>query len=114
MPTKTARAPKRHRRTHHRNGRTHAQARVARPGPGHRQPDQPAGASPARIRVELLSIESHLHKFTFSSTEKGDAASPRAIVVHSRFYPTPKEAKAALIEFIKAIQADDFETFDNT
>jgi hypothetical protein len=35
-------------------------------------------------------------------------------IVASRFYSTPEEAKAALVALIKAIQADDFLTFDYT
>lgn len=104
--SKTKRPAKRRARARNRNGRLDEGAIDIRTRSEDRAESGRLGESPARLRVNLTRIGTR-SRFWFAGEDGG-------AIVTSRLYVSPKEAKTALIDFIMAIQADDFESFDHT
>lgn len=107
MPNKPRRSPNRRAVTHIRFRQNHAGTRE----PGARRKagtsSRNAGAKPARLRIDIIRI-GHYARFSISTTDT------QQIIARSPTLASPKAAKDKLIELVKAIQADDFETYDYT
>lgn len=102
----TVKPPKRSSRAHPRVRRDHARAVQLRAGPEARQNPVPTGASAPRLRISITRIGSHTRWVAVN--QAGET------VVTSKLHAGPKGAKQGLIDFVLAVQADDFETFDLT
>ena len=106
MPIKTRRPPCRNPKTRKRNGHRDEGAIDIRTRSEDRFESGRLGESPARLRINLTRIGTRSRFWIIDANGTG--------VATSRLHASPRQAKAALIEFIKAIQADDFESFDYT
>ena len=106
MPNKTSKPAKRRARARNRNGHRDEGAIDIRTRSEDRAESGRLGESPARLRINLTRIGTRSRFWIIDANGTG--------VTTSRLHDTPRQAKDALIEFIKAIQADDFETFDYT
>ena len=106
MPRKTRRTSSRNRTTRNRNGRLNEGAIDIRTRSEDRAESGQTGGSPPRLRINITKTGSKV-RFWFVDQRN-------FTVAQSRGYDTPGAAKANLIDFIKTIQADDFETFDHT
>lgn len=87
-----------------RNGSHHGRAKLRAPDEDGQKPETAGGCA---LRVNLASIGRH-YQFHIRDTKKDES------IVISRMFHSAKASKDALIALVKAIQADDFETFDLT
>jgi len=109
MPNKTRKPAKRRARARNRNGHHHEGAIDIRTRSEDRCESGKAGASaPARLKISISRIGGDAFGYGIKSR------TGERLFSSSRLYATAQEAKDALIELVKAIQADDFETFDYT
>lgn len=106
MPRKTRSTPSRSKTPRRRSRQNHAGTVDARTRSKDRPKSGQIGEQPAGLRINITKTGS---KVRFWFVDQNDLT-----VTQSRGYDTPGAAKAKLIDFIKAIQADDFETFDHT
>ena len=109
MPAKTKNSARRSKRSRVRNRQPDGQARQLRA----RQIDspelEPTGSGPARFRIDITRLGSYAR---FRIVNNSDSRSSSAVT--SSLHKTPKEVKAALIELIQALKADDFDSYDFT
>lgn len=107
MPNKTRNAPKRRKSRPAPTGKRGGGVTVPNPEAQAAGDNQTTEASPATLRINITRLGKHA-RFRIVHNET------KQIIVTSSIYPTPSEAREALIKMIWSLQRDDFETFDHT